>query len=99
MEGYGDGLFGPNDPVTREHIAVILYRYADHKGYDLTASDDLSGFNDASALSPWAQTAMEWAVAEGLINGIGDATLDPVGNATRAQVATVLMRFVENVAN
>jgi len=97
--GYGDGTFGPADSITREQIAVILFNYAEYKGYDLTAANDLSAFSDAGSTSSWAQTAMEWAVGNGLLSGNGDGTLDPTGTATRAEVATILMRFIETYIN
>ena len=98
VNGYGDGTFGPNDNITREQMSALLYRYAEFKGYDLTARGDLSGYTDASQISDYAVTAMQWATAEGLVNGMGDGTLAPRGNSTRAQIATILMRFLENIA-
>lgn len=97
VEGYDADTFGPDDSITREQMAAILYRYASYKGYDVTAMDDLSEFDDADDTSAWALTAMQWAVAEGLIQGVGGNQLDPAGHATRAQVATILMRFVQNI--
>ena len=97
VQGYSADTFGPNDPITREQMAAILYRFAFYKGYDTTATVDLSSFNDAGNTSDWALTAMKWAVAEGLINGVSGTELDPTGYATRAQVATILMRFVQNI--
>ena len=73
-------------------------RYFQYKGYDVTASADLSAYTDAANISSYAVSAMQWAVGEGLINGITDTTLVPGGSATRAQVAAILMRFCENVA-
>ena len=98
VNGYGDSQFGPTDTITREQMAAILYRYAQYKGYDVTASADLSAYTDAASVSSYAVSAMQWAVGEGLINGITDTTLVPGGSATRAQVAAILMRFCENVA-
>ena len=98
VNGYGDSQFGPTDTITREQMAAILYRYAQYKGYDVTASADLSTYTDAASVSSYAVSAMQWAVGEGLINGITDTTLVPGGSATRAQVAAILMRFCENVA-
>lgn len=95
--GYGNGLFGPNDTITREQMAAILYRYAQYKGYDVTASTDLSGYSDAAQVSSYALAALQWANAEGLVNGTSDTTLTPGGSATRAQVAVILMRFCENI--
>ncbi len=98
VSGYGDNLFGTNDFVTREQMAAILYNYAGYKGYDVSASADLTGFADANDISAWAGKALNWANAEGLITGITSTTLSPSGSATRAQVATILMRFVRNIA-
>ena len=96
--GYGNGLFGPNAPITREQMAVILYRYAQYKGYDVTASADLSGYDDVAQVSSYALEALQWANAEGLVNGTSDTTLTPGGSATRSQIAVILMRFCENIA-
>ncbi|MEE0510256.1 MAG: S-layer homology domain-containing protein [Peptococcaceae bacterium] len=98
VSGYGDGIFGPNDNITREQMASILYRYAEYKGYDVSAVGDLGQFNDADSVSEWANDVMSWAVGAGLINGMGDGSVAPQGTATRAQVATVLMNFCENIA-
>ena len=98
VSGYGDGIFGPNDNITREQMASILYRYAEYKGYDVSAVGDLGQFNDADNVSEWANDVMRWAVGAGLINGMGDGSVAPQGTATRAQVATVLMNFCENIA-
>ena len=95
--GYGGGLFGANDSITREQMATILYNYANYKDYDVTASADISAYTDADGISTWAESAMQWASAEELINGVTDTTLEPNGSATRAQVATIFMRFVENL--
>ena len=84
--------------VTREQMASILFRYAAYKGYDTTAPDNLSGFTDAAQISSYAKTAMQWANEKGLVTGVGSSTLQPKGNATRAQIATILMRFCENIA-
>lgn len=97
VSGYGGGLFGTNDNVTREQMAAILYNYAKYKGCDVTKTADLTAFTDASNISNWARTSMKWANAEGLITGVTTTTLAPVGNATRAQVATILQRFVESL--
>ncbi|WP_162609516.1 S-layer homology domain-containing protein [Flavonifractor sp. An82] len=98
MEGYGDGRFGPNDSITREQLATILYRYAKYKGYDVSASDDLSAFLDADQTGDWAVDAVKWAVGSGLLNGKDGSRLDPQGVASRAEVATMLMRFMEKIA-
>ena len=79
-------------------MAAILYRYASFKGYDVSAGGmSLDEYADASQISSYAVTAMQWANSEGLITGVTDTTLDPKGSATRAQVATILMRFCENI--
>lgn len=88
VEGYGDGTFGPEDPITHEQMAAILYLYADYKGCGVTGSDDLSDFSGAGCVSNWATDAMRWAVAEDLIEGTSTTTLTPIGESTRAQVAT-----------
>jgi hypothetical protein len=95
VTGYGGGIFAPNDDLTREQFSTMLHRYARMKGYDVSAASNLSGFSDAGTISDWALDAMRWAVAKGLINGATDTTLDPSGAATRAQCATILMRFVK----
>ncbi|HWQ77389.1 MAG TPA: S-layer homology domain-containing protein [Anaerovoracaceae bacterium] len=96
--GYGNGLFGIDNNVSREQMAAILYRYAGYKQHDVTGAADLSAFTDAASVDSWAKPAIQWAGAEGLINGTTAETLTPGGFATRAQVATVLMRFAENAA-
>lgn len=98
VNGYSDTEFGPNDSITREQMAAILYRYASFKGYDVTATTSLSDYTDAAQISGYATTAMQWANAEGLITGVTNTELYPTGNATRAQVATIFMRFCENIA-
>jgi hypothetical protein len=95
VEGYGNGTFGANDDVNREQMATILYKYAKRKGHDITKTTDLKAYIDASSIADYAQTAMTWANAEGLITGRTTATLVPGGSATRAEVAATLMRFVE----
>ena len=95
--GYGGGLFGPNDPITREQMAAILYRYAQYKGLDVSGRADLSGYTDAGRISAYAREPMAWANRTGLITGIG-SELQPGGSAIRAQAATILMRFCENIA-
>ena len=97
VNGIGDNQFGPENTLTREQLVTMLYRYAQNKGYDVTASADLSGYPDAGQIQSWAQEAMTWAVAEGIVEGM-DGNLNPAGNATRAQIATILMRFCEGVA-
>ena len=98
VTGYSEKKFGPDDSITREQFAAILYRYAQYKKIDVTATADLSGYADAAQISAYAETAMKWANGEGLITGVTDTMLKPAGNATRAQAATILMRFCEEVA-
>lgn len=98
VSGYGEGKFGPNDTITREQMAAILYRYAQYKGYDLTKSADLSTFADVDQVSSYAVKAMSWANGTGLINGMGENQLSPKGSATRAQAAAILMQFCEKIA-
>ena len=95
--GVGGGKFDPEGNVTREQMAAILCRYAEKKGLDVSARADLSGFPDQNRVSGWAAENLRWAVAEKLIGG-SDGYLLPQGSATRAQVAAILMRFIENVA-
>lgn len=95
ISGYGAGLFGPEYPVTREQMAVILYNYARSRSYDLSATSATAQFADTTKVSGWAVDAIEWTVGAGLITGKDTGILDPQGNATRAQVAAILQRFVE----
>ena len=90
--------FAPGKDITREQLATILFRYAEAKGYDVSARADLSAYTDADQIQSYAAESVAWAVAEGLIQGFEDNTLRPAGNATRAQIATILMRFCEGVA-
>ena len=93
--GYGKDKFGPDDPITREQLAAIFYRYADYKGYDLTVKGDLDKFKDADKITDYAKTAMQWAVGSGLVKGKSGNLLDPQGTATRAEIAAMLHRFIE----
>lgn len=95
VSGYGDGRFAPGRAVTREELAAILYRYAQYKGYDLSASADLTGFSDQAAISSFARPAMSWAKASGLMDGNDTGALAPKGAATRAQMAMILTRLCE----
>lgn len=95
--GYGDGRFGTNDAVTREQLVTFLYRYAGSMGYNTGSSADLSAFSDGDSVSGYAAEAMRWAVGSGLILGTDDGVLSPGGSATRAQVASILNRFVLNL--
>ncbi|MBQ4565156.1 MAG: S-layer homology domain-containing protein, partial [Oscillospiraceae bacterium] len=99
VNGIGENRFDPEGKITREQLAAILYRYAKVAGEDVSATADLTGFPDADSISPYAAEALSWAVAEGLINGNkeGDVTyLAPLASATRAQVAAILMRYLES---
>ena len=93
--GYGKDKFGPDDPITREQLAAIFYRYADYKGYDLTVKGNLDKFKDADKITDYAKTAMQWAVGSGLVKGKSGNLLDPQGMATRAEIAAMLHRFIE----
>lgn len=97
VAGYDDSTFGLGDSITREQLATILYRYAQLKGYDVTEKADLTGYTDSESISDYAVEAMQWANANGIVNGMTETTLAPQGTATRAQVATMLMNFCENV--
>ena len=98
VNGVSDTQFAPGDDITREQLAVILYRYATYQGYDVSQRADLSGFVDADTISTYAQEALSWANAQGLVLGFEDDSLRPQGNASRAQIAAVLMRFCQTVA-
>lgn len=102
VSGIGGSRFDPSGFVTREQTAEILYNYAHSKGYDVSARADLTAFPDAASVSGWAEKALSWANAAGLINGTvrdGQTILDPQGSASRAQVAMILMNYVEHVVN
>ena len=99
VNGYEDNTFRPNRAVSREELAQMLYNYAKVKGYDLTASGDFTAFPDGSKVSSWAEAAMAWANGNELINGHDDGTLQPGGDSTRAQAASILMSFDLNLAN
>lgn len=93
--GYDNGCFGPDDEMTREALAVILWRYAKLAGFDVTVNvPALAGFQDASKVSNWAWEAMSWAVNRGIICGRDNAQLSPDGEATRAEAAAMLVRFM-----
>ncbi len=94
VQGYSDAQFAPGDPITREQLAAMLYRYAQYKDYDVTASGDLSGYADGDAVSGWAEEAMSWSVDAGLIRG-DENGLTPAGTAIRAQTAAILVRLLE----
>lgn len=98
VTGYGNGLFGTNDPITREQLAVMLYRFTQEQGYDVSIGENTNilSYTDVADLSEYAISAMQWAVGAGIINGTGDgSTLSPQGQATRAQAAVMLTRFCE----
>ena len=98
VKGYDTGAFGPEDSVTREQLAAILYRYAQVKGYDTTQGGmAVREFSDSASISDWAQEAMAWAVNAQVLSGKGNGVLDPQGTATRAEVAQMLMNFGEHV--
>ena len=96
VNGVGNGRFDPEGKITREQMATILFRYAQKKGIDTSKRGSLGGFSDAERASAYAKDALQWAVGEGIING-SDGKLLPQGSATRAQVATILMRYIENI--
>lgn len=101
VNGVGGGKFNPEGIVTREQLATILYRYSEWKGFDVSGRADFSSFPDAGKVGSWAKAAMQWAVAENLIGGSnegGKTYILPSNGATRAQVATILMRFIQNIA-
>ena len=97
VAGYGGGVFGPDDDITREQLAVILYRYAQLTEQDVDTETDLTAYSDAGEVSDFAREAMVWAVENGLISGTSATTLSPKGTATRAQVAVILMRYLEQL--
>jgi len=103
VEGYRDAdgkgkMFDPNGAVTREQLVTILYRYAKSKGVDVGGQTSLTGYSDAASVSGWAEDAMQWAVSAGVITGKGGGILDPKGNATRSEIATIMMRYCEDIA-
>lgn len=100
VKGYGNNKFGHDDFITREQMAAMLYRYAQYKGYDVSIGENTNilSYTDFADLSEYAIPAMQWAVGAGIINGTSNSTLSPGGNATRAQVAVILMRFCEQIA-
>ena len=93
--GYGNGSFGASDPLTREQAAVLLKRYAEYKGLSLNINADLSAYTDANKVSDWALDGVKFAVGLKVINGTSATTLDPAGTATRAQMAQILMNFLQ----
>lgn len=97
VDGYSETLFGPEDAITREQLAAILYRYAAFQSYDTKTKASLSSFEDAFSASAYAEDALSWAVAEDIVHG-ADGLLMPRGEATRAQVASIWMNWCENFA-
>ena len=98
VTGYENSSFGTNDPITREQFVVMLYRYAQEQGYDVSVGEDTNilSYTDVADLSEYAIPAMQWAVGAGIITGTGDgSTLSPQGQTTRAEAAVMLMRFCE----
>lgn len=95
VNGYGKGIFAPNVSITREQIAVMLYRYAESKGLNLQSEISTLSFKDADKISAFAKESIHWAVSKGIMNGNSDRTLNPSGLATRAEVATMIQRFIE----
>jgi len=98
--GYGNGKFGPNDDLTREQLVTIMYRYAKDKGIDVSVGENTNilSYDDAFDVSEWAIPAMQWAVGNGLISGKTASTLNPKDKATRAEIATIIMRYCEEIA-
>ena len=95
VAGYDASHFGPDDALTREQMAAVLYRYADYKGYSTLKRADLTVYRDAAQISPYAQDVLAWANAWGLITGMGDGLINPAGYTTRAQTAAILLRFTD----
>jgi len=93
VKGFEDSTFRPDEPATRQQLAVIIFNYARYAGYDMSASDGLEGFADSGNIYDWAFDSLKWAVGSGLINGRADMLLVPEASATRAEAATILKRF------
>ena len=100
MDGYGGGKFGPNDAMTREQLAAIVYRYAKYKGVDVSVGEDTNilSYDDVSEVSEWAIPAMQWAAGSGAVGGRTASTLNPKDSATRAEIATIIMRYCTQIA-
>ena len=92
--GYGDGIFGTNDNITREQLAAMMYRYGEYMGYDMSEYAELDQYEDADMVSSWAEEAISWAVGANIIYGTSDTTLNPTGQASRAECAAIIMRFI-----
>ena len=99
VEGYGNGLFGPNDDITREQIARILYNYSSYKGYNTSKTRSLESFKDNKEISEWAREDVAWAVASEIIKGRSKTMLYSKDKATKAEMATMLERFIKNIGN
>ena len=97
VEGYSAEAFGPDDPITREQMTTILYRYAKYHSIDVTNTNTLAGFTDVNKVSAWALDAMKWANAAGLVQGHTTTTLVPEVSITRAEAATMVQRYCEKV--
>lgn len=97
ISGYGNGQFGPEDSVTREQLALMLYQYANSLNADTSGRSSLARFQDSSDVSSWAAEALAWAVDGGILSGRTDGTLDPAGPATRAEMAAMLCQFVAHL--
>lgn len=97
VTGVSETEFAPNNNITREQMAAVIYRYAKAKGYNTEANSDFSGFADVAEISPYAFDAVKWANTAGLINGVSKISISPKSTATRAQAAAILMRFCENI--
>ena len=96
VSGYGNGKFGPDNPITREQMVAIMYKYSAMKGYDLTANANINSFADKNKISKYAVTAVTWAVGHKIISGTKNG-IEPKGNATRAQIAVILQAYDNNV--
>ncbi|OON90976.1 MAG: hypothetical protein ATN34_01190, partial [Epulopiscium sp. Nele67-Bin002] len=95
--GFEDGTFRPSDAITREQLVTIMYNFATSEGYTLSGSNIINNFADANEVAAWATPAMQWAVGNGIVNGKDGNTLDPKGTATRAEIATIINRFINNI--
>ncbi len=98
VAGYADQTWHPADPVSLEQLAVMFRNYANYRGYDLTAADDLPGYADAGEVTEWAKESVRWAADRGMMNGGSSAVLNPAGIVTRARAAFMLCRFIEVTA-
>ena len=98
VSGYGNGLFGPDDIITREQMVTILNHYSTYKGYETATAVSIESYADAAQVSSFAVEPMGWAIANKLVSGTGNNMLSPKGNATRAEIAAIMMHFCENIA-